>query len=108
LVWGKSKNEKVKTRGKYVDKDLLEQVKSLKDEKVVIKTKSRNCLIVKEFVGRLFEVHNGKKFIRVYIIPEMVKRRHKLGMYAPTKKIVIHSGHRKLISSGVSRGSSTK
>ena len=85
----------IKAKGKFIDKALLKKVLELKDIAIPIRTHSRNCLIVKDFIGRMFEVHNGKRYIKVYITKEMVDKKHKLGMYAPTKKPVIHSGHRK-------------
>lgn len=72
-------------KGPYVDEKLLKKVESAKDSKqrVVIKTWSRRSTILPEFVGLTFAVHNGKKFIPVYISENMVG--HKLGEFSPTR-----------------------
>jgi small subunit ribosomal protein S19 len=62
-------------------------------KKQVIKTWSRASTIVPEFVGHTFAVHNGNKFIPVYITENMVG--HKLGEFAPTRTYRGHAGHRK-------------
>ena len=62
-------------------------------KKSVIKTWSRASTITPEFVGLTFGVHNGNKFIPVYVTENMVG--HKLGEFAPTRTFRGHSGNRK-------------
>lgn len=62
-------------------------------KKAVIKTWSRSSTITPEFVGLTFAVHNGNKFIPVYVTENMVG--HKLGEFAPTRTFRSHSGNRK-------------
>jgi small subunit ribosomal protein S19 len=73
----------------------LKKVEALNQsrKKQVIKTWSRASTIVPEFVGHTFAVHNGNKFIPVYITENMVG--HKLGEFAPTRTYRGHAGHRK-------------
>jgi len=72
-------------KGPYVDPKLLEKVRKMNEtgEKKVIKTWSRRSTIVPEMVGHTFAVHNGMKFLPVYITENMVG--HKLGEFAPTR-----------------------
>lgn len=82
-------------KGAYVYYKLLEKVQALNEsrKKQVIKTWSRASMIVPEFVGHTFAVHNGNKFIPVYITENMVG--HRLGEFAPTRTYRGHAGHRK-------------
>ena len=77
-------------KGPFVDDHLREKVDALnaRNEKKVIKTWSRRSTILPEMVGHTLAVHNGKKFIPVYITEQMVG--HKLGEFAPTR---IFRGH---------------
>jgi len=77
-------------KGPFVDLHLLEKVEVMNRgaEKKVIKTWSRRSTVVPEMVGHTLAVHNGKKFIPVYITENMVG--HKLGEFAPTR---IFKGH---------------
>jgi len=78
-------------KGPYVDPNLLKKISKLKPEdKAVIKTWSRDSEISPEMVGFIFDVHNGKNFISVKIIEEMIG--HRLGEFAPTKKFIKHGG----------------
>lgn len=79
-------------KGPYIDSRLLEKVEALNksNKKQVIKTWSRSCTISPEFVGHTFAVHNGNKFIPVYIQEAMVG--HKLGEFAPTRIFRGHPG----------------
>ena len=78
-------------KGPFIDQRLLEKVLKLrKDEKVIIKTWSRNCTISPEMVGFTFGVHNGKDFIPVYVAEDMVG--HKLGEFSATTKFSRHGG----------------
>lgn len=82
-------------KGVFVYYKLLKKVEALNQsrKKQVIKTWSRSSTIVPEFVGHTFAVHNGNKFIPIYITENMVG--HKLGEFAPTRTYRGHSGHRK-------------
>ena len=77
-------------KGPFVDPNLLKKVEKLKGQTNVapIKTWSRKCTIIPEFVGLSFLIHNGKKFIPIKISDEMVG--HKLGEFSPTRQF---SGH---------------
>lgn len=85
-------------KGPYIDFNLLKKVESQNksnqtDRKAgakVIKTWSRSCTVVPEFIGITFAVHNGKKFIPVYITDNMVG--HKLGEFALTRVFHGHTG----------------
>jgi small subunit ribosomal protein S19 len=79
-------------KGVYVDPKLLKKVEDLnkKNQKKVIKTWSRASMIVPDFVGHTFAVHNGNKFIPVYIIEAMVG--HRLGEFAATRTFRAHPG----------------
>jgi small subunit ribosomal protein S19 len=78
-------------KGPFVDTPLLEKVEEMNragGDKKVIKTWSRRSTVVPEMVGHTLAVHNGKKFIPVYITENMVG--HKLGEFAPTR---VFKGH---------------
>jgi small subunit ribosomal protein S19 len=80
-------------KGPYIDHNLDEKVTSInegKAKKSVIKTWSRRSTITPDFVGHTFAVHNGNKFIPVYVTEFMVG--HKLGEFAPTRNFKGHSG----------------
>lgn len=80
-------------KGPYVDAKLGRKVDAMNDgksKKGVIKTWSRRSTITPEFVGQTFAVHNGNKFIPVYVTEYMVG--HKLGEFAPTRNFKGHSG----------------
>ena len=72
-------------KGPFVDASLLEKVERLNEsnEKKIIKTWSRRSTITPEMIGQTMAVHNGKKFIPVYITENMVG--HKLGEFSPTR-----------------------
>lgn len=82
-------------KGPYVDEKLLKRIEEVKKAKgsKVIKTWSRKSTITPDFVGVTFAVHNGKKFIPVFVTEEMVG--HKLGEFSPTRVFHGHSGDRK-------------
>ena len=82
-------------KGPFVDNKLLIKVEKINDggKKTVIKTWSRRSMIIPEFVGHTFAVHNGNKFIPVFVSENMV--RHKLGEFSPTRIFRMHSGDRK-------------
>ncbi len=79
-------------KGPYVDRKLLERIEKLnaRGEKKVIKTYSRRSTIIPEFVGHTIAVHDGHKFIPVYITENMIG--HKLGEFAPTTIFRAHGG----------------
>ena len=79
-------------KGPYIDEKLLGKIESLNKagDKKVIKTWSRRSTISPEFVGHTFAVHNGNKFIPIYVTENMVG--HKLGEFAPTRTFRGHSG----------------
>jgi small subunit ribosomal protein S19 len=82
-------------KGPFVEEKLLKRVAVMNDtgEKRVLKTWSRRSTVVPEFVGHTFAVHNGKKFIPVYVTENMVG--HKLGEFSPTRTFRAHSGSKK-------------
>jgi small subunit ribosomal protein S19 len=77
-------------KGAFIDKSLLKTIEAMNKrfEKKVLKTWSRRSTIIPEMVGHTLAVHNGKKFIPVYITENMVG--HKLGEFSPTR---IFKGH---------------
>ena len=79
-------------KGPYVDPRLFEKIQELNRsmEKRVLKTWSRRSTITPQFVGHTIAIHNGNKFIPVYITENMVG--HKLGEFAPTRTYRGHSG----------------
>ncbi len=81
-------------KGPFVDPRLLEKLRALEksNQKKVIKTWSRSSTITPEFIGYTFAVHNGNKFIPVYVHEAMVG--HKLGEFAPTRIFRGHPGLR--------------
>jgi len=82
-------------KGPYVEESLLRKVRRVQSsgDKSVIKTWSRRSTVTPELIGLTFAVHNGKKFIPVFITENMVG--HKLGEFAPTRTFYSHSGDRK-------------
>jgi len=82
-------------KGPYIDPKLEIKARKVNEEssKKVIKTWSRRSTISPEFVGLTFAVHNGNKFIPVYVTENMVG--HKLGEFSPTRIFRNHSGDRK-------------
>ena len=81
-------------KGPFVQDALMKKVSVLnaKNEKRVVKTWSRASTILPEFVGHTFAVHNGNKFVPVYVSENMVG--HKLGEFAPTRLFRGHSGRK--------------
>ena len=78
-------------KGPYIDEKLMKKVQALNKnrDKKVLKTWARACMITPEFVGHTFAVHNGHKFINVFVSEEMVG--HRLGEMAPTRTFKGHS-----------------
>jgi len=79
-------------KGPFVDDHLSKKIEAMNQtgEKRVVKTWSRRSTVTPEFVGHTIAVHNGNKFIPVYISENMVG--HKLGEFAPTRIFRGHSG----------------
>ena len=82
-------------KGPYIDYKLEKKINNMNssNKKQVIKTWSRRSTISPLFVGHTFAVHNGNKFIPVFVSENMVG--HKLGEFAPTRIFRMHSGDRK-------------
>jgi small subunit ribosomal protein S19 len=82
-------------KGPFVDAHLLKKVVEYQRQKSkkVLKTWSRRSTIIPEMVGLTFAVHNGRKFVPVFITENMVG--HKLGEFSPTRTFHGHSGDRK-------------
>ena len=78
-------------KGPFVQEALLKRVRAMNkaNEKKVTKTWSRSSTVTPEFVGHTFAVHNGNKFIPVYVTENMVG--HKLGEFSPTRQFKGHS-----------------
>jgi small subunit ribosomal protein S19 len=79
-------------KGPYVHDSLTKKVNSMnvRNENRVIKTWSRSSTVIPDFVGHTFAVHNGNKFIPVYVTENMVG--HKLGEFSPTRLFRGHAG----------------
>jgi len=82
-------------KGPFVDDHLIRKVMKAKEtsSRKVIKTWSRRSDIVPDMIGLTFAVHNGKKFIPVFVSENMVG--HKLGEFSPTRTFYGHAGDRK-------------
>jgi small subunit ribosomal protein S19 len=80
-------------KGPFIDGHLLKAAEKNKGAGKVIKTWSRRSTIVPDFVGLTFAVHNGKKFVPVYVNENMVG--HKLGEFAPTRTFFGHGADKK-------------
>ena len=82
-------------KGPYIEERLLKKVTTAQDTRSgkVIKTWSRRSTIVPEMVGLTIAVHNGRKFIPVFVSENMVG--HKLGEFSPTRTFHGHSGDKK-------------
>ena len=78
-------------KGPFVDDHLMVKVQAMNDsnQKKVMKTWSRRSTILPEFISHTFAVHNGKKFIPVYVTENMVG--HKLGEFSPTRTFKGHA-----------------
>lgn len=87
-------------KGPFIDDHLLKKIQKAEDarSKKVIKTWSRRSMIIPEMVGFTIAVHNGKKFIPVFVTENMVG--HKLGEFSPTRTFHGHSGVKKAKAAG--------
>ncbi len=83
-------------KGPFVDDHLMKKVQQARESKSrkVIKTWSRRSDILPDMVGLTFAVHNGRKFIPVFVTENMVG--HKLGEFSPTRTFYSHAGDRKI------------
>ncbi len=77
-------------KGPFVEDYLIKKIDKMKGDKKPIKTWSRRSTVIPEFIGYTFLVHNGNKFIPVFITENMVG--HKLGEFAPTRTFRKHGG----------------
>ena len=82
-------------KGPFVDQHLLKKVVAMNEsrQRQVIRTWSRRSTVTPEMVGHTIGVHNGRKFIPVFVSENMVG--HKLGEFSPTRTFHVHSGDRK-------------
>lgn len=82
-------------KGPFIDDHLLEKVQAAQESqsKKVIKTWSRRSTVIPDMVGMTMAVHNGRKFVPIFVTENMVG--HKLGEFAPTRTFRGHSGDRK-------------
>ncbi len=81
-------------KGPYVEESLMRKVRRISpDDRKIIKTWSRRSTIIPDFLGLTFAVHNGRKFIPVFVTENMVG--HKLGEFSPTRTFYSHAGDRK-------------
>ena len=82
-------------KGPFVDDHLMNKVLKAREanDRKVIKTWSRRSLIIPEFIGLTFAVHDGRKFIPVFVTENMVG--HKLGEFAPTRTFYGHAADKK-------------
>jgi small subunit ribosomal protein S19 len=82
-------------KGPFVDQHLMKKAETALDtqSRKIIKTWSRRSTILPQFVGLTFAVHNGRKFLPVFVTEDMVG--HKLGEFAPTRTFFSHSGDKK-------------
>lgn len=82
-------------KGPYIEDSLLKKVRQAQEtgKREAIKTWSRRSMVIPDFIGFTIAVHNGKKFISVFITENMVG--HSLGEFSPTRTFRLHSGQRK-------------
>lgn len=82
-------------KGPFVDEHLMKKVERTKtsSKRDVIKTWSRRSMVTPDFVGLTIAVHDGRKFVSVFVTENMVG--HLLGEFAPTRTFRLHSGQRK-------------
>lgn len=81
-------------KGPFIDPSLMKKIEKAKSasKREVIKTWSRRSMILPEFVGLTFAIHNGKKFVEIFVTENMVG--HCLGEFAPTRTFRLHSGQK--------------
>lgn len=83
-------------KGPFIDDHLLKKIQKAKatSDRKVIKTWSRRSTVIPDAVGLTFAIHNGRKFVPVYITENMIG--HKFGEFAPTRIFTGHSGDKKM------------
>jgi small subunit ribosomal protein S19 len=88
-------------KGPFIDDHLLKKVLTAQESRSrnIIKTWSRRSTVLPEFVGVTIAIHNGKKFLPIFITEDMVG--HKLGEFAPTRTFFGHAGDKKTKLKGV-------
>lgn len=93
-------------KGPFVDESLMKKVERVRSsgKREVIKTWSRRSMVVPDFVGLTIAVHDGRKFVSIFITENMVG--HRLGEFALTRTFRMHSGQRKSEGAGSSASSS--
>src|SRR5947207_13260700 len=91
-------------KGPYVDQRLLTKAMRMggRGPKEPIKTWSRDCTVVPDFIGCTFLVHNGRQFMKLFVTEDMVG--HKLGEFAPTRLFRGHSGGRAKAAAAAAAG----
>jgi len=91
-------------KGPFIDRHLIKKVEDMNkgNQKKVVKTWSRRSTILPDLVGHTFAVHNGRKFIPVFVTENMVG--HKLGEFAPTRTFHGHTGDKKAVKPGATGG----
>jgi small subunit ribosomal protein S19 len=87
-------------KGPFVDDSLLKKVEQARtsSKRDIIKTWSRRSMVTPDFVGLTIAVHDGRKFVSVFVTENMVG--HKLGEFAPSRTFRLHSGQRKAGAAG--------
>jgi small subunit ribosomal protein S19 len=87
-------------KGPFIDRYLIKKVEDMnrQNQKKVVKTWSRRSTILPDLVGHTFAVHNGRKFIPVFVTENMVG--HKLGEFSPTRTFHGHTGDKKAAKPG--------
>ncbi len=87
-------------KGPFIDDHLLKKVTNAVEaqSKKVIKTWSRRSMVIPEMVGLTIAVHNGRKFIPVFVSEDMIG--HKLGEFSPTRTFHTHAGEKKAKAAG--------
>lgn len=86
-------------KGPYVDLRLLAKIERMRPgHKEAVKTWSRDCTVVPEFIGHTFLVHNGRQFTKVFVTEDMIG--HKLGEFSPTRLFRGHSGGKAKAAAG--------
>jgi small subunit ribosomal protein S19 len=90
-------------KGPFVDDHLLKKVLNAQQtrSRQIIKSWSRRSTILPEFIGMTFAIHNGKKFLPVFVTEDMVG--HKLGEFSPTRTFFAHAGDKKSRLKGTKR-----
>ncbi|MBT4595215.1 30S ribosomal protein S19 [bacterium] len=88
-------------KGPFVAESLLKKMKSAGGSRDAIKTWSRASTVIPDFVGRTIAVHDGRKFVSVFISENMVG--HALGEFAPTRTFRMHSGQRQAAKGGAAK-----